>query len=127
MTRGPAFIDSPPGDGPGVGDPVTLRLRLMRKMCPTCIFRPAGERLPLGNRRVLEFVREAVRCESYVVCHSTLPQTAPAGVAPAICRGFADRYRTSALQLAGRVLGFQEVDLPGKDRGWGPGPYRTGR
>jgi hypothetical protein len=37
---------------------------------------------------------------------------APAGILPAVCRGFADRYRTQSLQIIERVFGFDEVDPP---------------
>jgi hypothetical protein len=95
----------------GVGDPETFKLRILRKMCSTCIMRPVGERIALSNARISEFVREAVRADSYVVCHSTLP-VAGSDVQPAICRGFADRYDTNALRVGQRLLGFVEVDPP---------------
>ena len=49
---------------------------------------------------------------SFIVCHSTLPHYLYPDVQPAICRGFADRYRTQALQLIERLFGFVEVDPP---------------
>ncbi|MDW5327164.1 hypothetical protein [Plantactinospora sp. KLBMP9567] len=42
----------------------------------------------------------------------------PAGeVKPAICRGFADRYSTQALQVIQRLFGFIEVDPPHEPEG----------
>lgn len=38
-------------------------------------------------------------------------------VKPAICRGFADRYSTQALQVIERTFGFVEIDPPGEDAG----------
>lgn len=99
---------------PEVGDPQTMKLRILRERCATCILGPVGERIPLSNERIRQFVGGAVARESYVVCHSTLPGIAPAGVLPAICRGFADAYSTNALRMAARLLGFVEVDPPAK-------------
>lgn len=95
-----------------VGNPVTMKTRILSAPCPTCITHPAGQRIGLGNARVSGFIRSAILAGSYVVCHSTLPAVAPPGVEPAVCRGFADRYSTVALQLIERLWGFEEVEPP---------------
>jgi hypothetical protein len=38
------------------------------------------------------------------------PGMAPPRFAPAICRGFHDRYSTAALQVIARLWGFVDVD-----------------
>jgi hypothetical protein len=66
--------------------------------------------LPPG--RLHELVTETRRRESFVICHDTLPHYKDPEAKPAICRGFADRYRTQSLQLIERLFGFVEVDPP---------------
>ena len=99
---------------PSVGDPVLGKTRLLSERCATCILRPAGERIALTNDRVRQFVQDTVAAGSYVVCHSTLPSTAPGGAPPAVCRGFADRYDTRALRIIRTLWGFVEVPPPEK-------------
>ncbi|HEX8630426.1 MAG TPA: hypothetical protein VF755_19880 [Catenuloplanes sp.] len=111
-------MDPMPPDDPedtdraSVGDPVLGKSRLLSRQCATCIFK-AGDRLHLGTDRLREFINEARRTESYVVCHSTLGYLYP-DTEPAICRGFADRYSTQTLRLIHRLWGFVEVDPPGE-------------
>jgi hypothetical protein len=62
--------------------------------------------------RLRDLVGQALAAQSYVVCHETLPGVAPDGTAPAVCRGFADRYSTNALRLISRLWGFVDVDPP---------------
>jgi hypothetical protein len=94
-----------------VGDDATGRTRILAARCKTCITRTAGERIDLSNERIAEFIRSAVAADSYVVCHATLPGQAPEGVAPAICRGFADAYDTGSLRVIGDLWGFVEITL----------------
>jgi hypothetical protein len=98
-----------------VADP-SGKSRLMAAMCSTCVFRPRNP-LALKPGRLRELVGAALAEESYIVCHSTLPGVAPQGFAPAICRGFVDRYKTSALQVMGRLWGFVKVGPPPKEDG----------
>jgi hypothetical protein len=100
-------------DDLSVGDLETMRTRLLSRMCDTCVFRP-GNLMHLRQGRLRDLVEEARAAESYIVCHSTLPGMAPEGVQPAVCRGFADRYRTQALQAVERFFGFTEVEPPPK-------------
>ncbi|MFI9643551.1 HAD domain-containing protein [Micromonospora sp. NPDC051925] len=108
--------DTPPDEGCdlSVGDPVLRKSRLLSRQCPTCIFRP-GNPMHLTEGRLRDLVAEARQNESFVVCHDTLPYHRDAGVKPAICRGFADRYSTQALQVIERLFGFIEVDPPGEN------------
>lgn len=96
-----------------VGDPALLKSRRLSAMCATCIFR-RGNAMHLREGRLKDLVTQALTAQSYVVCHSTLPGMAPDGVQPAICRGFADRYSTQALQVIERLFGFIDVDPPEK-------------
>lgn len=102
-------IDS--GERLSVGDPTTMRTRLLARMCDTCIFRP-GNPMHLHPRRLRDLVTQAVTGQGYIVCHSTLPGMADPPVPPAVCRGFADRYDTQALQIMSRLFGFDEIDPP---------------
>ncbi|QGN49800.1 hypothetical protein GKC29_25225 [Micromonospora sp. WMMC415] len=95
----------------GVGDPDLGKSRLLSRQCDTCIFAP-GNRMHLAPGRLRDLVAEARSRESFIICHDTLPHYKDPEVEPAICRGFADRYRTQALQLIERLFGFVEVDPP---------------
>jgi hypothetical protein len=93
-----------------VFDAETRLPRMCAEQCSTCIFRP-GNPMDLRPGRLRDITRSALRADSFIVCHSTLPgpqQVAP----PAICRGFADRYSTNLLRIWGRLGGFVDVDLP---------------
>ncbi|MET8837544.1 hypothetical protein ABZV78_27025 [Micromonospora sp. NPDC004540] len=94
-----------------VGDPVLGKSRLLSRQCDTCIFN-RGNLMHLAPGRLRDLVTEARQRESFIVCHDTLPQYRHPQAKPAICRGFADRYRTQALQLIERLFGFVEVDPP---------------
>lgn len=62
--------------------------------------------------RLKDLVAQTLARQSYVVCHETLPGVAPDQVAPAISRGFADRYSTNALRVIARLWGFADVEPP---------------
>jgi hypothetical protein len=102
--------------GNEVGDWQALKMRLCRVKCRTCIYR-RGNKMHLDPGRAETMAREALALHSYVVCHATLRETAPAGVDPAICRGFYDLYRHEAvaLVLIAVMFGFIEVDPPKED------------
>jgi hypothetical protein len=99
------------GEGLSVGDPILGKSRLLSRQCDTCVFAP-GNKMHLAPGRLRDLVAEAHDRESFIVCHSTLPHYKHPEAEPAICRGFADRYRTQALQLIERLFGFIEVDPP---------------
>src|SRR5437762_3630702 len=80
-----------------VGDPVLRKTRLLSRQCATCIFRP-GNPMHLAPNRLRQLVAQARGESGYIICHSTLPADRNAA-APAVCRGFADRYSTWQLHL----------------------------
>ncbi|MDG4760355.1 hypothetical protein [Micromonospora sp. WMMD710] len=94
-----------------VGDPILGKSRLLSRQCDTCIFAP-GNRMHLESGQLRALVADARDQESYIICHDTLPHYQYPQAKPAICRGFADRYRTQALELIDRLWGFTEVDPP---------------
>ena len=98
-------------DGLSVADWDNFRTRLLSRPCLTCVYRP-GNLMRLNPGRLKDLTAQARESEGYVVCHATLPETAPSGVLPAVCRGFYDRFSTAALQIAARLWGFTEVDPP---------------
>lgn len=85
------------------------RVRVMRRMCDTCIFR-SGNLMRLEPGRVDGMVRDAVARDSTIVCHDTL--THPLHAA---CRGFFDRHKTQPLQVAERLRLVRWVEPNGKD------------
>jgi hypothetical protein len=93
-----------------VGDPALGKTRLLAQECDTCIFKP-GNPLHLSPGRLRQLVTKARGDAGYIICHSTLPY-ANSPIPPAICRGFADRYRTWQLQIIQRLWGFVEVPPP---------------
>jgi hypothetical protein len=99
------------GAAHSVGDPVLRKSRLLSRQCDTCIFRP-GNLMHLAEGRLHDLVTQAREDESFIVCHATLPDYRFPEVKPAICRGFADRYSTQALQVIERLFGFIEVNPP---------------
>ncbi|MFI7543773.1 hypothetical protein [Actinoplanes sp. NPDC049599] len=108
--------DSDDGVALSVGDPDTMRTRLLARMCDTCIFRP-GNLMHLHPGRLHDLIAQARDGDGFIVCHSTLPGMAPDGTDPAVCRGFADRYDTQALQIIGRLFGFDEIEPPNVHHG----------
>lgn len=94
-----------------VGDPVLGKSRLLSRQCDTCIFAP-GNRMHLEPGQLRDLVAAARQQERYIICHDTLPHYLHPQVKPAICRGFADRYRTHALEIIERLWGFVEIDPP---------------
>ncbi|WKU03408.1 hypothetical protein [Micromonospora sp. HUAS LYJ1] len=96
-----------------VGDPHLHRTRLLARECATCIFKP-GNPMHLEPGRLKEMVTEACGHAGYIVCHSTLPN-AGSPIPPAVCRGFADRYRTWQLQVMQQLWGFVEIEPPEPD------------
>lgn len=69
------------------------KVHICSEKCETCIFRP-GNRMHLMPGRVKDMVRDSLRKETAIICHSTLDG------AQAVCRGFFDRYETTPLRLA---------------------------
>jgi hypothetical protein len=111
----PHDYDDPDDTGSdlSVGDPVLGKSRMLSRQCATCIFRP-GNHMHLREGRLRDLIAETRATQSFIVCHSTLPHFRYPQAQPAICRGFADRYSTQALQVIERLWGFVEVDPPGE-------------
>jgi hypothetical protein len=99
------------GERLSVGDPITGKTRRLSRQCDTCIFRP-GNPMHLDPGGLKDIVDGSIDAGSYIICHETLPGMAPAEVSPAICRGFHDRYTTSALRIMARLWGFIDVEPP---------------
>lgn len=87
------------------------RMRMCAAECSTCIFRP-GNLMHLRPGALRTLVGEARAANTVIVCHSTIAPLAPAGTAPAACRGFTDRYSTNAVRVMGRIGGIVEVEPP---------------
>ena len=87
--------------------------RLLARECKTCIFNPESPFRTgpgkLADGRFKSLVQEAVRDESYIICHSTLTDNRD----EAICRGFYDNFSTNTLRVWGRIgSGYNEVEPP---------------
>lgn len=107
MTSVPEPDDTPPSLS--VGDPV-----LGKPACSPGNAVPAssGNLMHLTPGRLKGMVDDAVAEGSFVICQDTLPYGNHPDVLPAVCRGFADRYRRWRLQFIARLFGFIEVDPP---------------
>jgi hypothetical protein len=57
-------------------------------------------------------VDTALARQPYIICHDTLPYGRSWHAAPAVCRGFYNRYDTTALLLARRLWGIIAVPPP---------------
>ena len=89
------------------------KTRRLAQECATCIFRP-GNLMHLSPGQLRQLVTDARNDGGYIICHSTLPY-AGATTAPAICRGFADRYTTWQLRTMEQLWGFVDVEPPDED------------
>ncbi|MFJ7279392.1 hypothetical protein [Kitasatospora sp. NPDC098663] len=100
---------------PAVADPATGEVRVLARLCDTCIYRP-GNLMHLAPGRVRQLADQALADDGHIVCHSTLPALAPRGTKGAICRGFANAHGRAILALRigaafGRIV---EVPPPAK-------------
>lgn len=96
-------------DGQEVADPATRTVRLLSRMCGTCVCHP-DDLMHMGERRQ-RFIDEVRARDSFVVCHDTGDRT---DIPAAICRGYYNRHwrEISSLRLA-TAFGFMtEVDPP---------------
>lgn len=97
-----------------VGDYELGKTRLLSRQCATCIFNPRSQVTRSLKRGRLRQLLDTARADgTFVVCHSTIHGLYP-GARPAVCRGFYDRFKTTALQLIERLWGFVEVEPPGE-------------
>jgi hypothetical protein len=106
-------MDSPTNQQPAisVGDPVLGRTRVLAQPCSTCVLNP-GNPMHLDPGRLRGLVDTALTRQSYIICHDTLPYGPYPHAAPAVCRGFYNRYDTTALHLARRLWGIITVPQP---------------
>lgn len=65
-----------------------LAVFVCARLCGTCVFRP-GNLMMLNPGRLRGLIDQARAAESVIPCHHTLHGTRPA---PAVCRGYFDRY-----------------------------------
>ncbi|MEV7926057.1 hypothetical protein [Kitasatospora sp. NPDC088779] len=100
---------------PAVADPDTGEVRVLARLCDTCIYRP-GNLMNLAPGRVRQLAAEALDANGHIVCHSTLPALAPPGTKGAICRGFANAHGNAifALRIAAAFGRIVEVPPPAK-------------
>ncbi len=85
------------------------RVHVMAKMCDNCIFRP-GNPMNLRRGRVAQMVSWCKRNEGSIPCHKT---TYGQAEGEAVCRGFFEKHKTQALQVAER-MGLIEWQETGK-------------
>lgn len=93
-------------DGSRIFDRDTGLPRLLAEQCSTCIYRP-GNPMHLRSGRLREITNAARQADSFITCHQTLPGVS--GEAPALCRGFYDRWSTNFIRVMGRLGGWHEV------------------
>ncbi|MFD5319402.1 hypothetical protein [Streptomyces sp. NPDC127098] len=97
-----------------VADALTGDVRVLAERCSTCILRPGNPYRRTMPQTVRDMIAEAAAVEGHVTCHKTLPGVAPAGVEPAICRGYADAHghRSLALRFGAALGTLRELPPP---------------
>jgi hypothetical protein len=111
------MILSPPGHGQQPPPPRLTEAAVEVQRNP-------GNPMHLEPGRLRHLVDTALARQSYIICHDTLPYGRYPHAAPAVCRGFYNRYDTTALQLARQLWGFLHVPPPGHQAP-PPGPCPT--
>ncbi|MFJ6380179.1 hypothetical protein ACIQI7_09280 [Kitasatospora sp. NPDC092039] len=96
---------------PAVADPATGEVRVVARLCDTCIYRP-GNLMHLAPGRVRQLAAEALAADGHIVCHSTLPALAPPGTKGAICRGFANAHGNAIFALRVGAAFGRIVEVP---------------
>ncbi len=86
------------------------RVHVLAEMCSTCVFRP-GNLMDLPAGRLAGMVRDACGGDGCIPCHNTIRRD---DVAPAVCRGFFDRFPTTPLQMAVRLDLIEHDPAPPK-------------
>lgn len=98
-------------DGTRATDHETGKVRVLSDKCATCLLRP-------GVGHESDTVRKVVKANldagTALPCHETLSYGPYPEFGEAVCRGFFDSYRdqSQALQIAERLIGFNEVEPP---------------
>ncbi|WP_416875866.1 hypothetical protein [Kitasatospora sp. SC0581] len=118
MNDGEAQPEPDDDPAPAVADPATREVRVLARLCDTCIYRP-GNLMNLAPGRVRQLAAEALATDGHIVCHSTLPALAPPGTKGAICRGFANAHGNAiyALRIGAAFGRIVEVPPPAKASG----------
>lgn len=90
------------------------KVRVLRKRCDTCLFRPEGREL-FGPDRADDVIRRNVGAGALLTCHLTLPYGPYPEFGPAVCAGFWARYglATAAGRIAKFMLGIVRIQSPG--------------
>lgn len=104
MTRHPAdVIDRDSG-----------KVRVLRKRCSTCVFRPEGREI-FGEDRIDGLIRRNTDAGALLTCHSTLPYGPYPEFGPAVCAGFWARHglATAAGRIAKHLIGIIRINAPG--------------
>jgi len=109
----PDDTDEP--QGTPVFDQETGSVRVLSRLCGTCIYRPDFAHV-LGPGRRDEMENGAVEEDTYIPCHNTLAYGPYPGTPGAICRGFFNRRKNHSAytRLAQFFDNVQEVDPPGE-------------
>jgi hypothetical protein len=93
----------------------TGKIRVLERMCDTCIFRP-GAKMDLEPERFREVEQGNIRRGTLLTCHSTLSYGPYPDFGPAACFGFWERH--GAHTAAGRIallIGILRVTPPGAE------------
>lgn len=82
------------------------KVRVLRKRCETCVFRPEGREI-FGQDRCENVVQQNLDANALLTCHATLPYGPYPEFAPAVCAGFWARHglATAAGRMA-RLIGL---------------------
>jgi hypothetical protein len=72
-------------------------VRVMKKRCATCIFRP-GNLMFLNRGRLKDLVEQVEKMDGCIPCHETLDDEIQA-----VCRGQFEAMKTAPLQIAERM------------------------
>lgn len=108
-------------DESNIIDPTTGKIRVLDRMCETCIFRP-GARMSLSTERFDEVERANVERGALLTCHDTLSYGSYPDFGPAACFGFWERHGANV--AAGRIallIGILRVAPPQADPKEEPG------
>lgn len=90
-----------------------LAVFVCARLCDTCVFRP-GNLMDLHPGRLRGMIDQALAAESVIPCHATIYGDAPA---PAVCRGYFDRYGTRPwpLRWAQHLGRIRYLEPPAKE------------
>lgn len=106
--------DEEPRDDIDIYDRETGKPRICAQQCATCIMNPNSpfRKGPgqLRPGRVPQMLRDAIRTQGYVICHSTFGQDSAA-----VCAGVAKVVEPQVIRIALRFGGVIEVNPDQKE------------